>query len=111
MKCNVHCLRRLNLLYLPESQVDVAKNFLLRLNANHPVDLAAIFEKEDHRDALDAEPAGGLRIFVDVEFGHSDATGELPRQLINCGGEHVTRSTPVRPEVEKNRLRVPIDPF
>ena len=76
-----------------------------RDRADEPVDLVAIAQQQQQRDALGAEARGDLGSGVDVELDDLDVTGVVARHLLDEWREHAARAAPRGPEVHQDRQR------
>ena len=92
-----------------EHVLEPADDFLLRLHAYQTIDLLAVFQHEQRRDAAYAEAVGDAGILVDVQLRHFHAPGQFRRELVDRRRQHVARPAPVGPHVEQHRRRASLD--
>ncbi len=74
-------------------------------DADNPVDLLAVLEDEQRRDAEDVEAAGGGGVLVDVQLGHAHASGHLGGQLVDDRRDHPAGAAPRGPQVDQHGHR------
>ena len=84
------------------------KLFLQHLNgyphgADHGVNNLASLEEGNRWERLDVERAREFLLAVDVNLAHLRASLGLRGHRIYEGANHLTRSTPFCPEIDKNR--------
>ena len=75
---------------------------LFGVRADQRVDLLAVLEHDQGRDAHDAEPASGLDVLVRVELGERDLAVHLLRELLDDGVQSSAGAAPGRPEVDED---------
>src|SRR5689334_9487684 len=82
-KKGVHCARGIScvnigeppwLLLLCGDSLKPPLYLSLRLDADHAVDFAAVFQNDQHRYALRPKTGCGLRIFIHVHLGDANAS-------------------------------------
>ena len=84
--------------------LDSVQEAILRRVADDALDLLAVLEEDQGRNALDAELPLRLRVVVDVELGDLEATRILLCDLLEHGGDHAAGAAPFGPEVDQDRL-------
>jgi hypothetical protein len=70
---------------------------------DHAVDLLAVAQQDERRNALDPEARSDLRGAINVELDHLQLAGVLARLGLHGWGHHPARSAPRRPEVDQHR--------
>src|SRR5438309_1108478 len=78
-------------------------DLLFRDGAHDLLDDLAILENQQRGDAANVVAAGGVHRFVDVQLGHLKLTRKVVSNFRDCWSEHVTRATPLRPEIDHYR--------
>ena len=64
----------------------------------------AVLEHDERRNAHDVELASKIRVLIDVDLGDGDLVAVLASHLVEDGGEHFARATPLGPEVHHHGL-------
>ena len=77
----------------------------LRLCPDKSLNLAAIFENEHRRYALDTESGSCSLIGIDIELANEHLSPHLRRELVDDRRDHTAWSAPCRPEIDENRYR------
>jgi len=85
------------------------EDLVLGLDSNQAIDLATAGQDHQERNTPGMEPRGGIGIFIDVELGEPHTAGQFTGELVEHRGEHAARTTPGRPEIEKDRDRPAFD--
>jgi hypothetical protein len=66
----------------------------------------AILENEKRWDPSDIEFARDAHVVVDIELDDFHFAGMLASDFLDCGRQHVARTTPIGPEIDHYRLRL-----
>src|SRR4051812_2767013 len=77
------------------------------MGADATVDLGAVAQQDQQRDALDVVASGDVGRLVGVQLDHLQAPGQLDREPLHRRRDHPARPAPRRPEVEQDRDRGP----
>src|SRR3990170_7768563 len=77
---------------------------LVRKGPDDPQRLIATVEADQRGDPGDAVARGEPRLLVDVDLGYTNL-GVLAGESLEHRSDHVTRTAPVRPEVDDQRPR------
>src|SRR4030088_2661779 len=72
-----------------------------------PVDLLAVPDQDEQRDALNVETGGDVGCLVGVELDDLDSARVVATDPLDDGRDHAAGSTPRRPEVDEHRNRRP----
>src|SRR5688500_9149551 len=78
-------------------------------HTDETINLSAVFEHEQSRNALNVEARRRGGILVDIEFRHLQASRHLSRQFVHHRRNHPTWTAPSRPQVEHHRQRRAVD--
>src|SRR6266849_150871 len=81
------------------------RNCLLGQRADKCIYQFAVFEDQHGRDAANTEAAGGLRVFVYVQFGDHVTSVRLGCQFVKYRRNHSTGSAPWRPAIDQDWRR------
>src|SRR5260370_32129713 len=87
------------------------RNCLLGQRADKCIYQFAIFEDQHGRDAANSEAAGGLRVFVYVQFGDQVTSVSLGCQFVEYRRDHSTGSAPWRPTIDQDWRRASVQNF
>src|ERR1700692_4471816 len=69
----------------------------------------ALFERDQSRNAANAEARRNRGLLVDIDLGEASARFELLRRLVEDWRHRATRPAPRRPEVDDQRHVVALD--
>ena len=78
-------------------------HLVLGVGAEEAVDGLAVLQRDDERDALDAERLGDAGVLVDVDLHQHDLAVGLVDDLLDDRPEGAARTAPRRPEVDDDR--------
>src|SRR5947208_14244948 len=83
---------------------EIPEDRVLRLRTDDAGNLLPALEQDEGRDRHHAVGARGLRVLVDVELRHLEGLALLVPDLLNDGGDHVSREPPIRPQVHMDAV-------